>query len=409
MFCEKCGTELKDGAKFCAKCGAVQNGGPNASTPLPIGEQTNAPKNVVRPYSQKAPWKKAIIPIIIACLAIALIIFGITRCSSDSSGSSSGFSLIPKKASNPLAVTYDSLKNILKMHSFEYKASMSTMYNVSVEAEGYVSYGNSLDELIVLANLKSTAFIGSARQVLGIYGGYAFTYDESRNTTEVNALEDAYEDVTDDYDEYTEDFDINDIFKNKSLNLSEYGSSIKRSLIKAANDQLSENDIDIEIEMYHIDAMLKIFDNFFYKAMNDEEVQSNVLKNIKSSKKDNLTTYDYDVDLQDFIKEFYTYVLDEIEKDKKLMELQEQLEDISDDEVINYEAILKMARDSLLSELASSELNIIKLSVTVDKSKNLRELEIDSNMEDLFNIEIKLDSINSVKPNTEYLQDMIDQ
>ena len=54
MYCGSCGTELPDGARFCAKCGAAVNGGPApAQRPAPMSAP--APAAMPNPVPQQVP------------------------------------------------------------------------------------------------------------------------------------------------------------------------------------------------------------------------------------------------------------------------------------------------------------------------------------------------------------------
>lgn len=66
MFCINCGKEIKDGYKFCDKCGAAQQ----ESTPSPVSDTGNYANPINQATVQKAPYNKMCI--------IGLVISGIS-------------------------------------------------------------------------------------------------------------------------------------------------------------------------------------------------------------------------------------------------------------------------------------------------------------------------------------------
>lgn len=85
MYCRKCGTNNKDGAKFCFKCGQPMGTPQSASSAQPSGS-TRPPKEPVQKLSQMKPQpassdpsrgrKKSHLPVIIAILAVLVILGG---------------------------------------------------------------------------------------------------------------------------------------------------------------------------------------------------------------------------------------------------------------------------------------------------------------------------------------------
>lgn len=81
-FCNQCGTELPDGARFCAKCGAAVGGAASAATAIPPAQPTFDPaaqsfRQPAQPVAGGGGGLGWILPALvgIAALAIAYLIF----------------------------------------------------------------------------------------------------------------------------------------------------------------------------------------------------------------------------------------------------------------------------------------------------------------------------------------------
>ena len=72
MYCQKCGNNIENGAKFCARCGTAVNNNPAVARPVVNNPQTNTPQPI-----KKDEQKNKKVPIIIAAVTLLLVIVGV--------------------------------------------------------------------------------------------------------------------------------------------------------------------------------------------------------------------------------------------------------------------------------------------------------------------------------------------
>ncbi len=90
MFCKKCGAQVKDGAKFCHKCGFVMT--PSPSMNSPEWGQSGAVK-ITPPKKSKKPLILILVIaaiLIIAAIAVLVILFVLPKLTDSGNGVSSG-------------------------------------------------------------------------------------------------------------------------------------------------------------------------------------------------------------------------------------------------------------------------------------------------------------------------------
>ena len=74
MFCANCGKEIKDGYKFCDKCGAVQQESP----PSPVSNTGDYANLINQSTVQKAPYNKmCIIGLVISGISLLINFWGL--------------------------------------------------------------------------------------------------------------------------------------------------------------------------------------------------------------------------------------------------------------------------------------------------------------------------------------------
>lgn len=74
MFCANCGKEIKDGYKFCDKCGAVQQESP----PSPVSNTGDYANPINQSTVQKAPYNKmCIIGLVISGISLLINFWGL--------------------------------------------------------------------------------------------------------------------------------------------------------------------------------------------------------------------------------------------------------------------------------------------------------------------------------------------
>ena len=292
MYCEKCGNQLRDGAKFCQKCGKMQNESqfthPALQAKSGFGDSSNFNAEKPNKLKKKLPIKK------VAAMIISLVIMAV-----GSVGLIIDFSVVENKIDTSLAPMYRAYQSVLEKNrngilKLENEFIKDNISSTLITFTDIV--GDEKDELIFLACdnyemnrvgvLHIFSFVdGSEKEIfsdtLDIYAGQGlqpfmlFTMQGSKTLWLYRQMIDETE--TTSYFEYIADYNLN-LTQTERLKRKVPTEGLKdyyQSRYYKNGIDCSKNEFDSEDDYYHanIENVIlvgaKLYDEEFQKIVSE--------------------------------------------------------------------------------------------------------------------------------------------
>jgi hypothetical protein len=446
MFCNNCGKEFKDDAKFCSNCGAQSAANVQ---PEPI-QQESVRQDTIQQEAQTAenpspggfdyvPRKKSsggkiLFSLVAVLAAVALIAAGAVT---------SGFGLFVSnakntkalKAKNPVALAYEGINGISLLNSFGFDLDMTDSFASKSNFEGYIKHGKTVEDTVFYVKLT----IDGEKREAALYNGniyfeedkdefYFFSlsklFENARESLddEIDWIEDSYYYSAEQkramikmYETYKEMLSIDYI--NKYLGS---GKIDREKLVDSLYSDILTPDLfstmgeDVPSEYFTSGAirqLSELAEAFIHEGLSDESVSDDVVPSIEKSKERGITTYNCEIDFYEAVKESLTYLADNYDKYKELKSSAEGLIKDSQysDEIsaeldlpnLSVETVITALRDMALGELSDIDLDNAEFTVAVDNKGFLRELGFEY---DIIDFSLEITDPNEVKPDLKKLQ-----
>ncbi|MCL1792828.1 MAG: zinc ribbon domain-containing protein [Oscillospiraceae bacterium] len=405
MYCNECGAQVKDDAKFCAKCGAGQIAAPEKLSPAQNPYEGPPPSQTTITLEPVAPAKKPAIAKIVSIVAAAVVILGV---------GAAGFLFIPKlfagskpKADNCLAVMLDAIENAGSLSSFEYKITASQGDEGKFALSGFLALGKDLQNSIleIKADIEDDSSRMDGRAVFhnGFFGVYSRSVSEYWGDEELYEYVNIQDILGNFYDMLSQmgvdieelGVDANNFIKNGRINYGEF-ERIGKKISENSSDYLDgfggledfgdfgiEGDLDISEYLGKLPAigeeLNKMFEKFLYVECEKEAVLGEFVSGPEISKENGSTTYKYSVNPIKLIKALMKYIIESVPKYPEISAL---LEDLAGAQKMTLDEFLNFASYSLRNALEeiSDEENEIKFTVTVSKNRILEKLAVSFDM-----------------------------
>lgn len=195
MFCRNCGTQLKEGAKFCPNCGAPAPGQEFHAQQQNPANGMQQTQNPVSPGSGKPrrSKKKIVIPIVAAAalLVVSIGAFAMTRSNFFKSKFSDPVDYYQSVEQAYIDKNLDALENIVE----EQPTSSEITMNVELEDAGLALIGmTGYDAEDAVKALNNTELQLRSGEKEGLFGGELGLYSEGERLLSLNSIADTEND-----------------------------------------------------------------------------------------------------------------------------------------------------------------------------------------------------------------------